>query len=247
MILPKGDPAELNRAVDCVCSYLARRDLNDLSAAELLLLTGKPCADALLSYGCDLTEVPELAARIFQQKLCNVLLFSGGIGHGTQGLRKNAHAKYGMDCEDSTEAEIMAEIAIRHLHVPKEKVYIEKFSTNSGENAKFSIDLLAKNAVPLKSIVLLQDPLMQQRSHLATLKFLDPGCMLFSYAPFIPRADETRPWPDERFYELILREIPRIYDDEHGYGPNGLNYIVHADIPPEVMQSYIYIKRSFNQ
>ena len=88
---------------------------------------------------------------------------------------------------------------------------------------------------------------MQQRSHLGTLKFLDPGCILVSYAPFIPRAEEKRPWPDERFYELILREIPRIYDDERGYGPKGMNFIVHADVPAEVMQSYSIIKRSFDQ
>lgn len=242
MATSKEDLVQLNHAVDCVCSYLARRDLNELSAQELMRLTGNTCADALLSYGCDLTEVPELAARIFHEKLCNVLLFSGGVGHGTQGLRKNAHEKYGLDCDDRTEADIMAEIAVRHLHVPKEKVYIESCSTNSGENASFSLNLLRKKNVPRSSILLLQDPLMQQRSHLATLKFLDPGCRLFSYAPFIPRSDGIRPWPDERFYELILREIPRIYDDKHGYGPKGLDFIVHADVPFEVMQSYLYLK-----
>lgn len=243
----KGDPAKLDQAVDCVCAYLARRDLSALSAGELIRLTGKSSADALFAFGCDLTDVPELAARIFRQKLCNILLFSGGTGHATQTLRKNAHEKYGIDCADSSEAEIMAEIAVKHLHVPKEKVYIEKYSTNSGENAKFSIELLRKNNIPFQNIVLLQDPLMQQRSHLATLKYLDPDCHLLSCAPFIPRAGGYRPWPEKRFFELILREIPRITDDELGYGPKGLNFIVHADIPSEVMESYLYIKAVLSQ
>jgi hypothetical protein len=238
----KEDSMKLNQAIDCVCSYLARRDMSEPSAGELVRLTGRPCADALFAFGCDLTEIPELAAQIFHQKLCNILLFSGGVGHATDNLRKNAHEKYGMDCENSAEAEIMAEIAVRFLHVPKEKVYIEKDSTNSGENAEFSIGLLRRNNIPLKSVLLLQDPMMQQRSHLATLKHLDPGSMLISYAPFIPRAEGTRPWPDERFFELVLREIPRITDDENGYGPNGRNFIVHADIPPEVAKSYRYIQ-----
>lgn len=238
----KEDTMKLNRAIDCVCAFLARRDLNELNAGELVRLTGRPCVDALFAFGCDLTEIPELAAQVFHQGLCNILLFSGGVGHATNNLRKNAYEKYGIDCENSAEAEIMAEIAVRFLHVPEEKVYVEKDSTNSGENAAFSIALLRRNNVPFKSVLLLQDPMLQQRSHLATLKHLDPGCMLFSYAPFIPRAEGIRPWPDERFFELVLREIPRITDNENGYGPKGRNFIVHADIPPEVVQSYKYIQ-----
>lgn len=234
---------KLNTALDIVSGFLARRDIAELTAEELKLRTGCSSADALLAFGCDLTEVPELAARAFHQNLCEKIVFSGGIGHGTEGLRKNAQAKYGLNCQDSSEAEIMAEIAVRFLHVPSRNVLIEKCSTNSGENARFSIDLLWQNNVEPKSILLVQDPMMQQRSHLSTLKVIPPGCILLSFAPFIPRYGEKRPWPDERFYDLILREIPRIYDDENGYGPNGLNFIEHCDIPEDVMECYRYIKQ----
>jgi hypothetical protein len=147
MIKFTGDPVQFDLAVNRVCSYLARRDIGELTAEEIARTAGSPRADALFAFGCDLTEVPELAARAFHQNLCSVLLFSGGVGHATQNLRKNAREKYGIDCEYMAEAEIMAEIAAAHLHVPREKVYVESASTNSGENARFSLDLLRKSGV----------------------------------------------------------------------------------------------------
>lgn len=232
---------KLNRAIDSVCAFLARRDLKALTAAELESRVSTPFVDVIFCYGCDLTEVPECAADAYRKGLCKAILFSGGVGHGTQGLRENVKNKYGIDCSDGAEAVIMAEIANRFLGVPKQKIYIENRSTNSGENAKFSMNLLEKCAPASQSILLMQDPLMQRRSHLATV---DPAGerKLLSFAPFIPRAEGLRPWPDKRFFDLILREIPRIYDDENGYGPRGKNFIPHEDIPGPVMQSYRYIR-----
>ena len=229
------------RAADTLCAYLARRDIPALSAPEIKKKTGFSRADALFAYGCDLTEVPECAARAFHLGLCKMLLFSGGIGHGTDALRKNAQAKYGIERPGCAEADIMAEIAIRFLNVPATKVLVENASSNSGENASFSIALLKKSRISCSSILLVQDPLMQQRSHLATQKYLEPGCRLISFAPFLPRLEETLPWPEKRFWQLLLREIPRIYDDENGYGPKGRHFIVHADVPDNVIKSYRFL------
>jgi hypothetical protein len=235
------------RAADALCAYLARRDIPVLSAPEIKKKTGSPRLSALLAYGCDLTEVPECAARAFHLGLCNVLVFSGGIGHGTDALRKNARIKYGIERKAGTEADIMAEIAIRFLNVPKEKVLVENRSSNSGENASFSLALLRKKRIPSSSLLLIQDPLMQQRSHLATQKYLEPDCRLLSFAPFLPRMEDTLPWPEERFFELLLREIPRIYDNEYGYGPKGSGFIAHADIPDDVMKSYRFLSAAIRR
>ena len=229
------------RAADALCAYLARRDIPALSAQEIKKKTGFARLDALFAYGCDLTEVVECAAYAFQSGLCGVLLFSGGIGHGTDALRKNAQNKYGIKRESGTEADIMAEIAIRCLHVPEEKVLVENRSTNSGENALFSLSLLKKKGISPNGILLIQDPLMQQRSHLATQKQMHPHCRLLSFAPFLPRMKEDLPWPEKRFFDLLLREIPRIYDNADGYGPKGRGFIAHADIPDNVMESYRYL------
>lgn len=47
-----------------------------------------------------------------------------------------------------------------------------------------------------------------------------------------PDADQL--WDFDRFIDLILGEIPRMRDDEEGYGPRGKGFIPHVDIPPEV-------------
>ena len=38
--------------------------------------------------------------------------------------------------------------------------------------------------------------------------------------------------------QLALGEIPRLRDDEQGYGPRGRGYIVHVDIPEEVERAW---------
>ena len=39
-----------------------------------------------------------------------------------------------------------------------------------------------------------------------------------------------------------MGEIPRLSDDENGYGPKGANYIVHVDIPENVMIAFEELK-----
>lgn len=35
-----------------------------------------------------------------------------------------------------------------------------------------------------------------------------------------------------------MGEIPRLTDNDAGYGPNSKNYIAHDDIPPEVQAAF---------
>ena len=45
-------------------------------------------------------------------------------------------------------------------------------------------------------------------------------------------------WSVRRFTALILGEMCRLHDDEHGYGPRGADFIDHVDIPNDVMDAY---------
>jgi hypothetical protein len=42
----------------------------------------------------------------------------------------------------------------------------------------------------------------------------------------------------ERFVSLILGEIPRLRDDERGYGPKGRGFIAHVDVPDGVLAAF---------
>ncbi|GKU05708.1 hypothetical protein FLAG1_09483 [Fusarium langsethiae] len=45
---------------------------------------------------------------------------------------------------------------------------------------------------------------------------------------------KTDLWGMDRFMSLLIGEIPRMRDDENGYGPRGKGSIVHVDIPQRV-------------
>ncbi|KAJ9299965.1 hypothetical protein DTO217A2_8071 [Paecilomyces variotii] len=45
-------------------------------------------------------------------------------------------------------------------------------------------------------------------------------------------------WDFERFYDLIMGEIPRLRDDKEGYGPNGKGFITHVDVPWDVEEAW---------
>ena len=45
-------------------------------------------------------------------------------------------------------------------------------------------------------------------------------------------------WDIERYISLIMGEIPRLTDNENGYGPRGKGYLAHEDIPPDVRKAF---------
>ena len=72
---------------------------------------------------------------------------------------------------------------------------------------------------------------MQLRSHASFLKECNEKTLIISYSPFIPQLKVLENcyeyinyginglWTKDRFIDLIMGEIPRLRDDENGYGP----------------------------
>ncbi|GJP96609.1 DUF218 domain protein [Aspergillus niger] len=135
-------------------------------------------------------------------------------------------------------------------------VLLEDKSTNCGQNATETRALLARNGIPEpKSMIVVQDPTMARRTVASFEKAYAPRPPnLLSWPIIVPRVkmeggelvydyddvDESMPgvtgglWSMSRFLGLVLGEIPRLRDDEHGYGPMGKGFIGHVDIPEEV-------------
>lgn len=53
---------------------------------------------------------------------------------------------------------------------------------------------------------------------------------------------EDELWEKQRFLDLIIGEIPRLRDDEEGYGPRGKGFIVHVDVPENVEEAWKRLK-----
>ncbi|MCP2004491.1 YdcF family protein [Buttiauxella ferragutiae ATCC 51602] len=183
------------------------------------------------------------------------LLITGGIGHSTTFLYAAIakHPRYNtIPTTGRAEAAIIKDIATQFWKIPAEKVLTEEKSTNCGENARFTYDLMQTLKITPASAIVIQDPSMQRR----TVATFERAWQNDAHQPqwrswpgFVPLlvSDETqtvfRPhqkglWPVERYISLALGEIPRIRDDAQGYGPNGRDFITHVDIPLAVINAW---------
>jgi hypothetical protein len=213
-----------------VARWLARRDLPSLDPADV----GTPF-DVLVLCGSAVPETVEVAAQAFHDGVVGRILVTGGVGHSTAYLAA-AVAAHETWCDVTTagrtEAAVIAEILQRHLDVSAPAVATEEQATNCGENAEHSLRLLPTHG----RVLLVQDPTMQRRTHAGFdhhQRLLGTRLEIVSQAPFVP-VDPT-PWGPHRFAALVLGEVRRLRDDEHGYGPLGAGFLDHVDVPDDVL------------
>ncbi|WLI77453.1 YdcF family protein [Kosakonia sp. H02] len=219
--------------------------------------TGKPApvrADMVILAGNAVIPTIEAACGLAAAQK-TPLLISGGVGHSTTFLYSAIarHPRYNViRTTGRREAAILADIARQFWHLNDKQILIEDRSTNCGENARFSIDMLISQAIKPKTVVVVQDPTMQRRT-MATFARLSQQCTdaphWLSWPGFTPRLINTPKglafhphqrglWPVERYLSLLLGEIPRLRDDANGYGPNGRDYLVHVDFPEHIEDAW---------
>jgi uncharacterized SAM-binding protein YcdF (DUF218 family) len=194
-----------------------------------------------------------------------LLVLSGGRGHSTSllygNLRNSSYGdlvRQGLVLETMAEAEMYAVVARSVFEIPEGRILVEDRSTNSGENARFSLQML-REAQRHGPALIVQDPIMQRRSILTWVREAEVAgvdARALSYAAFVPQvkadADGLRlaaehsqgTWTFDRFIALVIGEIRRLNDDENGYGPRGRNFLPHVEIPPAVFESYLRVAAS---
>lgn len=52
-------------------------------------------------------------------------------------------------------------------------------------------------------------------------------------------------WTTRRYRTLLMGEVPRLTDDENGYGPCGKGLLVHVDIPEDVTAAFERLHETF--
>ncbi|WBW59163.1 YdcF family protein [Klebsiella electrica] len=237
--LPEATLAAANR----LGQWLALDDFTvQTPAVDIVVLAGNaviPTIDAACRLAADV-GVP--------------LLISGGVGHSTVFLYdavRNDPRYRSVPVDGRPEAHILADIAHLFWHIPRDKIVVEDRSTNCGENARFTRERLAATGLAPRAGVVLQDPTMQRRT-MATFArvwqgeaampqwYSMPGC-----APLLGNTanglafcgDSAGLWPVGRYLSLILGELPRLLDAPQGYGPRGKDFIVHVDIPAQILDA----------
>ena len=139
-------------------------------------------ADIILCFTSFDLSVPEYVAQLYRRGLAPFVLVSGK--HASAGLQET---NWGM-----SEAEKFAEI-MKKQGIPRDMILLEKEAVNSGENVRYSYELLKRMGTIPRKIILTQKPTMERRA----------------YATF------RNYWPEEK-YELMVASPPFSYEEYVG-------------------------------
>lgn len=134
---------KLHRAIDTLWDYMRVGDTP----------TPSDCIFVLCSND---TRVAEYAAQLFKQGIAPYIVFSGGVGRFTEGQFSRS------------EAETFAAIAL-DCGVPDSAIVLETQASNTGENVRFTYDLLKSRGDIPQRLTLVQKPFMEKRTY-ATFK-----------------------------------------------------------------------------
>jgi uncharacterized SAM-binding protein YcdF (DUF218 family) len=175
--------------------------------------------DCILVLGSMDTRTADRGADIYLQGLAPIIIFSGGLGKLTK------------DMWQGTEADLFATIAL-DKGVPREAIFIENKSTNTGENILFTQQLLQEKNLNLGSFIVVQKPYMERRSY-ATFKKHWPDKKLLVTSP--PLSFEEYPNNDisvEKLINMMVGDLQRI----KLYPEKGFQ--VYQEIPEEVWEAF---------
>jgi uncharacterized SAM-binding protein YcdF (DUF218 family) len=180
-------------------------------------------SDAILVLCSHDESVAERGAQLFLEGFAPLLIFSGGRGAITSRLW------------DEPEAERFARIAIS-LGVPADRIVIEPNSTNTGENVRFTRQLLAEKGIDPQSFIVVQKPYMERRSY-ATFRQYWPEKQVVVTSPqatfddYIAQYTHSSLTADD-VVAIMLGDLQRIrrYPE--------LGYQIAQEIPEDVWDAY---------
>jgi uncharacterized SAM-binding protein YcdF (DUF218 family) len=180
-------------------------------------------ADAILVLCSHDERVAERGAQLFLDGWAPLLIFSGGRGAITERLW------------DEPEAERFARIAVS-MNVPRERILIEPNSTNTGENIRFTKQLLEEQGIDPHSFIVVQKPYMERRAY-ATFRKLWPEKQVVLTSPQVSFADYLAHYAHNSLSAgdivgIMVGDLQRIklYPE--------LGYQIAQEIPEEVWRAY---------
>lgn len=178
-------------------------------------------SDAILGLGSSEKRVAERSSQLLLNGYSDLLIFSGGYGKITQ------HSN------SIPEAELFKDIAIG-MAVRADKILTEDKSTNTGDNIRFTEQLLNRKGIKVKSLIVITKPYMERRAY-ATFKkqWSDADVKLTVTSPQLAYEDMfTDEVSREQFINIMVGDLQRIK-----VFPS-LGFQIEQDIPDDVWQSY---------
>lgn len=180
-------------------------------------------ADVIIVLCSHDTIVAERGAQLLLEGWAPLLVFSGGLGGITKHLWKDP------------EADRFARIAVA-MGVPEDRILIENRSTNTGENVRFTRDLLAARGLDPASFILVQKPYMERRTF-ATFNKVWPGKSVRVTSPQMSMDDYLARYSNDALtaddvISIMVGDLQRIRE----YPARGFQ--IPQEIPADVWRAY---------
>lgn len=176
-------------------------------------------SDCILVLGSHDLRVAERGAELYLLGYAPLLIFSGGLGNLTLGKWTEP------------EADRFAAVA-RKLGVPEKAILIENRSTNTGENIRFTGELLASRGLDPKTFLVVQKPYMERRSY-ATFMRHWPDRVLRVTSPQVALEEyPTDEIPFDQVVHIMVGDLQRILE----YPAKGFQIL--QEVPEEVWRAY---------
>jgi uncharacterized SAM-binding protein YcdF (DUF218 family) len=167
--------------------------------------------------------VARRGAQLFLEGWAPLLIFSGGFGTITKRFWREA------------EADQFARIAVE-LGVPEENILIENQSTNTGENIRFTRQMLSDRSIDLQKFIVVQKPYMERRSY-ATFRQVWPEKDVIVTSPRMSLERYLRDCSNQALstddvISIMVGDLQRIKE----YPSKGFQ--IHQDIPDDVWNAF---------
>lgn len=241
--------------INILGDYCGKRDVEELTTENLQKKYHISQADVMVLFGGSILCGGDVLARAIEHRIAKYFIIVGGAGHTTPTLRAKMNKAYPkIKTENLSEAEIFNSYLKYRYSVQAD--YIETKSTNCGSNITFLLELLEKENIACSHIILSQDATMQYRMEMGMRKYR-PDMDIINFATYHAVVQEQKSslnyntdiwgmWDMERYISLLLGEVPRLKDDENGYGPKGKDFIAHVDIPKSVENVFEELKQNYS-
>lgn len=175
-------------------------------------------SDGIIVFGSNDLRVAAHAAELFHRGLAPWVLVSGARGRMTQDWPE-------------TEAEAMARVAC-NLGVPKDVIFVENRATHTGENIRFSQELLAARGLVPASAIIVQKPYMERRV-IAALEVQWPAVSFRASSPALGFEDYCGAHLTQ---ELVLAAM--VGDFQRLIDYPALGFASAQEIPNEALASF---------
>ncbi|WP_051204801.1 ElyC/SanA/YdcF family protein [Butyrivibrio sp. VCD2006] len=248
---------DIQTAINTLGRFCGKRDIRTLDRDQLYDTYGIYKADVMVLFGGSILAGGDVFAKAIKDELAETFIIVGGAGHTTDTLRNRVHSEYPfIKTAGLTEAEIFQQY-LQKVHNCQADL-LETESTNCGNNITNLLSLLNEKHIHFQNIILCQDETMQARMDAVLRKYTSDSVKIINYAAYAATVCASQSgltytedihgmWDIDRYIELLMGEIPRLTDDENGYGPNGKRFLAHVEIPDKVRLAFEKLKTTYGK